>query len=315
MAANLHAALKGHISSHHAKGLTNKTLYVRLWEAIQGQLHESSHKFWSVPHKTLRNILLARFGGLYSQRMARRYGHAQNIDCPLCKLDDGAGHILGGCAHRDMKAMYIERHNAAGRFIAQEVRNGKHGNHVMIGDVGNAEKCMGLDFHSNRLPEWLLSDEDCSTADSIRAKLRPDLMLISTTNQTAARLDACKKRAQHGRRCGMLSTGHPDHPVKIMIVEIGYTSETRYDNKLQEKLAQHDRLKQALTSVGFEVNILPVILGTTGGVFNSNIDSFRAMGITQERALHLINKLSKHAIDYMQTIIDLRRLMQRNPPP
>ena len=52
--------------------------------------------------------------------------------------------MLGGCVHRDMNALYIERHNAAGRRIAQEIRNGAHGNHVMIGDVGMLKSVMGL---------------------------------------------------------------------------------------------------------------------------------------------------------------------------
>ena len=76
MAGNLHAALKSHISGHHAKGLTNNTLYVRLWEGIPGDLHKSSHSFWSArsaPQKTLHNVLLARFGGLYNQKLAYRY--------------------------------------------------------------------------------------------------------------------------------------------------------------------------------------------------------------------------------------------------
>ena len=140
-------------------------------------------------------------------------------------------------------------------------------------------------------------------------------MVINTTNQTAATLDACKKRGQHGRRRGMLSAGHPEHPVKVIIVEVGYTSETRYAEKLQEKMTQHGKLQRALSRVGFEVSILPVILGTTGGVFNSNLDSFRAIGMSIERALHLINTLSRHTVDYMQTIIDMRRLMQRHLPP
>ena len=54
--------------------------------------------------------------------------------------------------------------------------------------------------------------------------IRPDLMVINTTNQTAAMLDACKKQGQHGRRRGMLSAGHPEHPVKVMIVEVGYNN-------------------------------------------------------------------------------------------
>ena len=46
------------------------------------------------------------------------------------------------------------------------------------------------------------------TVDSNRSMMRPDLMVINTTNQPAATLDACKKRGQHGRRQGMLSAGH-----------------------------------------------------------------------------------------------------------
>ena len=140
-------------------------------------------------------------------------------------------------------------------------------------------------------------------------------MVINTTNQIAAALDACKKRGQHGRRRGMLSAGHPEHPVKVMIVEVGYTSENRYAEKLQKQLTQHGKLQCALSRVGFEVSILPVSLVTIGGVFSSNLDSLRAIGISNERALHLIYILFKHAIDYMQTIIDMKRLMQRHLPP
>ena len=127
---------------------------------------------------------MVSFGGLYSQKLAHRYGRAQDINCPLCNLEDGGGHILGGCAHRDMRALYIERHNAAGRRIAHEIRNGAHGNHVIVGDVGSAEKCQGLDLHSTRISEWLLSDQDCDTVDSNRSMMRPDLMVINNTNHT-----------------------------------------------------------------------------------------------------------------------------------
>ena len=167
----------------------------------------------------------------------------------------------------------------------------------------------------NPVPEWFLPEQDCDTADSNRCMMIPDLMVINTTNQTAATVDACKKRGQHGRRRGMLLAGHPEHPVKVMIVEVGYASKTRYAEKLQEKMIQHGKLQRALLRVGFEVSILPVILGTTGGVFNSNLDSLRATGISNERALHLMSTLSKYAVDYMQTIIDTRRLVQRHLPP
>ena len=98
-------------------------------------------------------------------------------------------------------------------------------------------------------------------------------MVINTTTQPAATLDACKKRGQHGRRQGMLSAGHPEHSVKVMIVEVGYTSETRYAEKLQEKMTQPEKLQSALSRAGFGLILLPVMIGTTGGIFNSNLDS------------------------------------------
>ena len=62
--------------------------------------------------------------------------------------------------------------------------------------------------------------------------------------------------------------------MKVMIVKICYISETRYAEKLQEKMMQHGKFQCALSSVGFEVSILPVILGTNRGVFDSILDSF-----------------------------------------
>ena len=89
----------------------------------------------------------------------------------ICKPEHGAGNILGGCAHRDMEAPYIERHNAAGSWKAQDICNGAHGNDVMIGVVGNAEKCQGLEVCGSRIPEWLLSDQDCDRVDSDRSMM------------------------------------------------------------------------------------------------------------------------------------------------
>ena len=73
------------------------------------------------------------------------------------------------------------------------------------------------------------------------------------------------------------------HPVKVMIVEVVYTSEPRYAESLLEKMTQHGKLQRDLLSAGCEVSILPVNLGTTGGVFNSILDSFNAIGLSHMR--------------------------------
>ena len=188
VAGNLSAALKQHIAGMHARGLTNKSDYLGYWDDVRDKMHKSSHSFWSAPFKVVRNILLAHYGCLYNQKLALRYGRAKTNLCLLCHQPDSVGHLLGGCRHKDMKAITIERHNAAGRCIARDVRNGTHGNLVMIGNVGNAEKCQDLHLHGSRVPKWLLSDRDLNAVRATRLTTRPDLMVIGATSQVADKL-------------------------------------------------------------------------------------------------------------------------------
>ena len=315
MAGNLKHALKGHVAANHSKGLTAQGLYLRLWADIREDVHKISHDYWNAPHKVILNVIRARFGRLYNQKLACRFGHAHDDSCPLCGLPDSAGHILGECKQKDMKSLAIERHNAAGRIIAQTIRQGSLGNCVMVGDIGNAGKCSTLNLHDTRVPEWLLSDGDLRRADTNRTMARPDLMLINITTQEAQRLHKRKKRDRNGYRTNMLSSRPDVQAIKVLIIEVGYASELRYKDKKRDKLAQHQKLSSALTQAGYQCEILPMVLGTTGGVFHSNLDSMRQAGISHERSITTLRQLSKHSRDYMQTIIDLRRQLEKLNPP
>ena len=68
-----------------------------------------------------------------------RYGHgiATNADCPLCGSNNGISHMLGSCTHPMMKAMFIERHNAAARMILKLILEGSHGDRYILTDVGS----------------------------------------------------------------------------------------------------------------------------------------------------------------------------------
>ena len=105
----------------------------------------------------------------------------------------------------------------------------------------------------------------------------------------------------------MLSSRPVAHAIKVLIVEVGYSSELRYKEKLQAKLDQHKQLMQALDNAGYQCKLLPVVLGTTGGIFNSNLSYMTTAGVPYERSSAILRQLSTHAIDYMQTIIDFRR--------
>ena len=76
----------------HCKGLSNTTTYTALWGQIHSQLHQASHAFWGLDAKLVRNTLKARYGCLWSQKLAYRYGLAPDDRCPLCGEPDGASH-------------------------------------------------------------------------------------------------------------------------------------------------------------------------------------------------------------------------------
>ena len=217
--------------------------------------------------------------------------------------------------HASMRSLAIERHILAGRLIADAIRKGAKGNQVMIGDVGSNDKCEGLSFLDNRVPSWLLSDLDLQAAGTARRLVRPDLMLIATTSQHAEALQENRKRCRSGLRHGMLQSGLPGRQLEVQVVEIGYTSEISYASKLEEKMAQHACLVRALEQAGFNAQILPVILGTTGGMFKGTLTSLEQLGVPHASAESLLTALSQHAVQHMQAMIDLRRRLERHDPP
>ncbi len=68
-----------------------------------------------------------------------------------------------------------------------------------------------------------------------------------------------------GSRLTILTPMMPNgNPRSIKIVEGGYCPDTRYEEKLQEKGAQHKALEEALKDYGYKINTLPIIMGQSG---------------------------------------------------
>ena len=59
----------------------------------------------------------------------------------------------------------------------------------------------------------------------------------------------------------------------MKIVEGGYCSDTRYEEKLQEKGAQHKALEEALQDYGYSVATLPSIIGQYGSQYHTTSDA------------------------------------------
>ena len=99
---------------------------------------------------------------------------------------------------------------------------------------------------------------------------------------------------------------------RIWIVEGGYCSDTRYEEKLEEKEAQHTALEVALKEYGYDVTVLPIILGVSGSIYKTTKHALGQLGIEHGPANKLMRKLHEHAIITLGKIVRSRRALEGN---
>ena len=117
-------------------------------------------------------------------------------------------------------------------------------------------------------------------------------MLVTITNEQAQALSNWGKRDRNGYRTGILSSRRDVHAIKVLTVEFGYSSEQRFMEILQAKLDHHKQLMQALENAGYQCKVLPLVLGTTGGVFTNNLNCMTEAGVSYERSSAILPQLS-----------------------
>jgi len=66
---------------------------------------------------------------------------------------------------------------------------------------------------------------------------------------------------------------------------------------------------------GFEVTLLPVILGFTEAVYLTNVSALPALGIEKAQAKKLLYDLHAHAVQMHHTTIKLRRKLEKKSNP
>ena len=315
---NLNKDLKKVASLQHQCGYTNKTIYTKAWDDTQKvALGNLSNGMWNDPDistKALINTLKYRYGQLWNKKKAfqQRTSYlpgepiARNTRCPICREPDSGGHILGGCLHKEMKAMYIKRHDTASRVVLNACSKGAQGSCYVVADVGTMETLAPLGVHGKRIPKWLLTDAHLDSAGfdpKLRHKLRPDIMLVDCTTSELER---------HIHRPNfVISSQKGKGKRKVQIVEIGYGPDTRYADKLAEKKQEHAELARLLIVQGYDVEILPFILGNGGTIYKSCQDTLSALGISRPCIQKTLQKLHRHAVQTLQTIVTHRRILER----
>ncbi len=122
---------------------------------------------------------------------------------------------------------------------------------------------------STRLPEWLITTattQKCGFPPEDKHKLRPDCMIVEIPKNEVPGAGRQRKRSAGGqeREVRRQPSGRPS---KVWVVEFGYSADTRYLEKVQEKTDEHEVLCTLLRAEGYEVILLPIVLGTAGTLY------------------------------------------------
>ena len=211
-----------------------------------------------------------------------------------------------------MKAHYITRHNTAVLRFHKALQHSKLAGSYTIIDATSREN-LPQGAEGLRIPDWVLPKVDGNTL----RKMRPDIMVIQGLTPSCA--NSFSKLTGQGRRQAV-------EKCTVHIFEIGYTSNTRYDSKLQEKAEQHKKLVEELKEEGWKVEFSTdhiVILGTAGLIQLSTKTLLKdTLEVSHEITEKTLCKLNEIAVRKGHDIITTRRkleyggkgLNQRNNP-
>ena len=229
------------------------------------------------------------------------------------------------------KSMYIHRHDEAMRKILKAITQGKHGSFLKIADIGRDELVKDLGTIGKRIPAWLVSDstiEACGLDASRRDALRPDILLIeasqeeqaayATNTQATELISTVNYHAPgSGTRPRNTDRGQPNTAQDarlprqriVWVLEGGYTSDTRYLQKVSEKQDQHKLLMQALKLRGFDVRLGILAFGVGGTIFKTTRDALKDVGIEPNPLKKLLRDINTHSVQCLHNIVVQRRKM------
>lgn len=164
----------------------------------------------------------------------------------------------------------------------------------MVMDACRAEDLADHDAATARVPAFLLPD----VPDADRLRMRPDILRVLglPATPTEEQIEsACISKHRH----------------TVQVVEVGYTSDTRWLEKVQEKKAQHARLVAALTVAGWTVESHVILVGHYGTVYKSGRAALLELGLSKADASSLLEELSVQAVVAAHEIGMARRRLER----
>ena len=115
-----------------------------------------------------------------------------------------------------------------------------------------------------------------------------------------------------GSRLAALPPMMPDGNARsIKTVEGGYCPDTRYEEKLQGKEAQHEALEAAPKDYGYIVTPLPMIIGQSGSQYHTTSFALAQIGVEHGPTNKVVSKLHEHSVLTFHKILTSRRVLER----
>ena len=281
---NLHTDLK-RISTQHCKfGNANRqTFYFEAWRrSAPSRIDKTSNKFMTckkVTHAERKTALAYRYGCLYNQKLAHRYGHAPNAQCLLCGQPDSGHHTASGCTK--LKGMYIERHNKIGRLMLKEIARGRKGGYLVQMDLGSKTKLAIDDIapQPRTIPlEALPSDMPIMVRETLTKHKRPDALLYRPPTSTT--------------------------PATYWIAELKCCRDSDSGQQLNKANTQTEHIAKALQEADptAKIHELPLLVGVAGSVFKITETNLETLGVKGPALPRVLNAVHTTAIQTLYQI-------------
>lgn len=285
---NLDSALRDLVLPIYRLGQANvESIYYQSYQSVAALSHPSSHHFLTsdkVDWQTRRLALKYRGGGIYNAKLALRYKRSTHALCPLCRSPDSQGHLLGSCSHPDMHKAYIARHHAGVCAILSELLRGSKATSAIQADAGVTSRVPEL--HSPlpvRVPAYIARPPHAG----LPPLPRPDITIEASRRRTTQ-----------------------PHPVTF--IDVKYGQDTRLAAKIAPATLHYQRLVTAVQRP-FRPDVWILTLGVGGHIPHDLPASFIQLGLSSHRAHTLCCKLNRLAVQWLRTIVSLRRRLE-NPP-
>ena len=310
---NLHKDLLKYCHTPHHMGHSNKeSIYFLSWKNLQKKpLHTESNRFLTdrtLTYAERKMTLQYRFGCLYTQKLAFRYGFSPTPHCLLCGQLDGGHHSISGCP--EMQLPVTARHHKGGSIIAQAVLRGRYGADVVALDLGklsqyesehNTPKDTDDTPHkilptkkrepslTSTVPKWLLPRIlNIRQKQDLKRTTKPDMILAQ------ARKDIMSKRKKYN----------------VTMVEIKYCRDTDPMQQSDKARQQHKQLQRLLVKAGHKVKIVTIMLGVGGTIYQDIKPKLIQLGIDPIAAKTVISKLHKFAATSIKQVMAVRRIKE-----